>query len=293
MPFRRAQFGNCFGGWDFFYRLVSWLAVSYSELVAIERDMNDLLVVVALVMQIQKGQPVGTATGFFYLKSDVLYLVTNRHVVIDETKGIKPDLLRVKLHTDPKDLTKNVDVDIPLYSNGSAKWHVHENYATKKTDIAVIELEQKKFKTGFFIKALNASNFLPKDLRITTGEDVIVIGFPRGLSDTEHNLPLVRNAMISSAYGVQFQGNPLFLVDANLHPGMSGSPVMTKPKDVWPDTQGGTRFFTGSPTFFLGAFSATLGVTLPTGQQEQLGLGAVWYGYLIEEIVDSFTRKKT
>jgi S1-C subfamily serine protease len=55
--------------------------------------MSDLLVVVALVLQIQNGQPVGTATGFFYVKNDTIYFVTNRHVVIDETKGIKSDLL--------------------------------------------------------------------------------------------------------------------------------------------------------------------------------------------------------
>ena len=253
--------------------------------------MNELLLVVSLIVQIQTGRPVGTATGFFYVKNDVVYFVTNRHVVLDEAKGIKPDLLRLKLHTDPNDLTKNADADIPLYSKGVAQWHVHKDFAAKGIDIAVIEIDQKKFKSGLLIKALNSTNFLPKDLRITTGEDVIVIGYPRGLSDVTHNLPIVRNATISSAYGIEFQSNPLFLVDANLHPGMSGSPVVTKPKDVWPDIQGGTRFFTGSPTFFLGVFSATLGVNLPTGQQEQLGLGTVWYGNLIEEIADSIGKK--
>ena len=255
--------------------------------------MNVLLLVVSLVILIQSNRPVGMATGFFYVKNDIVYFVTNRHVVVDETKGIKPDLLRVKLHTDLKDLTKNVDLDIPLYANGVERWHVHKDYAARKIDIAVIELDQSKFKTGFVIQALNASNFIPKNLKISTGEDVIVIGFPRGLSDIKHNLPIVRNAMISSAYGIEFDGSPLFLVDANLNPGMSGSPVMTKPKDVWPTVEGGTSFFTGSPTFFLGVFSATLSFNLPTGQQEQLGLGFVWYGYLIEEIIDSINKEGT
>jgi S1-C subfamily serine protease len=253
--------------------------------------MNELLLVVSLVFQIQNGRPVGTATGFFYLKNETIYFVTNRHVVLDETKAIKPDALRIKVHTDSNDLTKNTDIDIPLYVGTAPRWHVHNDYSSKRIDIAVIELDQQRFKSGLLIKALNSTNFLAKDLKITTGEDVIVMGYPRGLSDSTHNLPIVRNATISSAYGIDFQGSPLFLVDANLYPGMSGSPVMTKPKDVWPDTQGGTRLFTGSPTFFLGVFSATLGVNLPTGQQEQLGLGAVWYGGLIEEIIDSMTKK--
>lgn len=254
--------------------------------------MKELLLVVTMVLQIQNGKPIGSSTGFFYTSEGIIYFVTNRHVVRDEKKRVKPDTLRIKVHLDANDLDKNKDIDIPLYTSGKAKWHVHKDYSKRNIDIAVIELEQDVFKKGLFIKALNPSNFIPKDLLVTTGEDVMVIGFPRGLSDTTNNLPLVRNAMISSAYGIEFQGSPLFLIDANLHPGMSGSPVMTKPKNSWPDTQGGVRFFTGTPTFFLGIFSASLGIKLPTGKQEQLGLGAVWYGYLIQEVVDSIKEKK-
>lgn len=252
--------------------------------------INEILVTVTLIIQIQDGQQVGTATGFFYIRNDVVYFVTNRHVIVDEEKGIKPHTLRVKLHLDPNDMTKNVDFDIPLYSAGLARWHVHPDYTVKKIDVAVVELDQRALRAGHFLKGLSASNFFPKKYVIQPGEDVMVIGFPRGLSDSTHNLPLVRNAMISSAYGFDFRGNPFFLVDANLHPGMSGSPVITKPKNVWPDEKGNIDFLTGSPMYFLGVHSATLGLTLPSGE-EPLGLGTVWYGYLIEEIIDSFEKK--
>ena len=252
--------------------------------------INEILAVVILIIQIQSGQPVGTATGFFYARNDIVYMVTNRHVVLDEEKGIKPDTLRVKLHEDPKDMTKNVDFDIPLYTNDSVKWHVHSDYKTKKIDVAVIEIDQKSLKAGHFIKELSSSNFLPKEFVIQPGEDVMVIGFPRGFSDSTHNLPLVRNAMISSAYSVDFQGSPFFLIDANLHPGMSGSPVITKPKNTWPDDKGNINILTGSPMYFLGVHSATIVLPLSSGK-ESLGLGTVWYGYLIEEIIDSFEKK--
>ena len=90
--------------------------------------MSELLFVVSLVTMIQNGNPVGTATGFFYAKNDAVYFVTNRHVVIDGPKGLKPDLLRIRLHTTLDDLTKNVERDIPLYKNGKATWHVHKDY---------------------------------------------------------------------------------------------------------------------------------------------------------------------
>jgi S1-C subfamily serine protease len=252
--------------------------------------INEILAVVILIIQIQSGQTVGTATGFFYIRNDVVYLVTNRHVILDEEKGIKPDTLRVKLHEDPKDMTKNVDFDIPLYSDDSVKWHMHSDYKTKKIDVAVIEIDQGALRAGHFIKGLSSSNFLPKEYVIQPGEDVMVIGFPRGFSDSTHNLPLVRNAMISSAYGVDFQGSPFFLIDANLHPGMSGSPVITKPKNTWPDDKGNINILTGSPMYFLGVHSATIVLPLLSGK-ESLGLGTVWYGYLIEEIIDSFEKK--
>jgi S1-C subfamily serine protease len=253
--------------------------------------MSELLVVVALVLQIQNGQPIGTATGFFYTKNDTIYFVTNHHVVIDETKGIKSDLLKVRLHTDPNDLTKNGDVDIPLYTNGAAKWHVHPDYSTKKIDIAIVEIDQDSLKPYYF-KALSVAVFLPKQFPLALGEDVMVIGFPRGVSDTTHNLPINRSAMISSAHRIDFRGNPQFLVDANLHPGMSGSPVMTRAKSIWATSDGDLKAYKEPVPYFLGVLSDTLGVNLPTGQQEQLGLGTVWYGYLIEEIIDSMSQKK-
>ena len=44
---------------------------------------------------------------------------------------------------------------------------------------------------------------------------------------------------------------------------------------------------TGSPTYFLGVFSATLSVKVSATEDEALGLGAVWYASIIEEIIAS------
>jgi S1-C subfamily serine protease len=234
---------------------------------------------------VQGGKAVGTATGFFYLKNDRIYFVTNRHVVLDETKGLKPDELVVRLHANPKDLTANVERRIPLYRGATPTWHVHKNYPRVPIDVAVIDLE-KQVTDSVVIKALSSSTFIPERFVISPGEDVMVVGFPRGLSDSVHNLPLVRTALISSAYGIDFEGLPTFLVDANLHPGTSGSPVLTRPKNIWSDRDGNTNMLTGSPTYFLGVFSATVSVRV-SGTSEALGLGQVWYARLIDEIIDA------
>lgn len=237
--------------------------------------MTDLFLIVALITMLQGGTGVGTATGFFYQKNNTIYLVTNRHVVVDETKGIKPEALSLKLHTDPQDLTKNVDRTIPLYKNGNPTWHVHKNYNKIPIDVAVVEVEQEQLTKGARVAHLSSKAlYQTGQFRLQPGEDVIVLGFPRGYSDRKHNLGLMRNALISSAYGVDFDGFPMFLVDANLHPGMSGSPVLTKPRTMIPSKKG--FIVSQTPvTYFLGVFSGTLGVVLPSQKQDPLGLGAV------------------
>lgn len=252
--------------------------------------IHDILAVSVLITQMQGGQPVGTATGFFYESGGNVYLVTNRHVVIDEKANVRPDSLRLRLHVSPDDTTKNVDFDVPLYKNENAMWHVHPTYPKPPIDVAVVTVDQAALKKDHFFKVLSSATFLPEKLVIVPGEDVMVIGFPRGVSDVQNNLPLIRNTMIASAYGVPFQGQPMFLIDANLHPGTSGSPVVTKPKNAWQDTDGNLGFYTGTPMYLLGVHSATLSVKVQ-GADEALGLGAVWYAAVIQEIIDSIPKK--
>jgi S1-C subfamily serine protease len=275
----------------------------------LETNMNDLFFLVALVTMLQGGQEVGKATGFFYSKDNTTYFVTNRHVVINEEEGLKADALKLRLHAHAKDLTKNVDRIIPLYQGDRPRWHVHKDYSKVPIDIAVIEVEPKLL-SGTSRTFLNNKSLYSKDrTAFIPGEDIVVIGFPRGLSDTTHNLALMRNALISSAYGINFRGQPVFLIDGNLHKGMSGSPVMTKPRTLIPSRTGFT--IAHEPvTAFLGVFSATLSAVIPVKQkkeaaekknerlkneematqEEALGLGIVWYGDLIEEIIENIRR---
>lgn len=248
--------------------------------------VDRLLATIVMVIQLQAGKPIGSATGFFYADNSNIFLITNRHVVLDEKKGHRPDALRLKLNGVSGVLGKGVDFDVPLYHDSSPVWLTHPKYPNPPIDVVAIPLDYKALMKDHFLVTLSSANFLPDDLALGTGEDVMAIGFPRGLSDQEHNLPIARNAMISSAYGVPFQGFPLFLIDANMHPGMSGSPVFTRQKNLWQRKSGGVDAFASERTFLLGVHSATLGVELPTGQ-EPLGLATVWDAQVIEDIIEA------
>lgn len=238
--------------------------------------ITDLVVTVTRVLQLQADTEVGRASGFFYLNRERLFLVTNRHVVIDEQRGHRPDALKIRVHTDPKNIARNTDVVIPLYEGAEKRWLESEE---TNADIAAIELNRTEME-GHIIKAFSASNMPPNEVIIDIGEPVLVLGYPLGFYDDAHNLPIIRNAILASVYPVPFRRNPYFLIDGRLHEGMSGSPIITKPSPIRP-TKTGISFMSGPVTYFLGILSHTFPV--PTGV-EPLDLSAVWFASLVERI---------
>ena len=246
--------------------------------------IHEIVTTVSFIQLVKDGTEVGSATGFFYTRGDDLFLVTNKHVVRDEEKGVVPDLLRLRLHRDPNDLTNNGDYDVPLYAAGEPLWRTPPDHSA--ADVALLRLNKAKITSTFFIKALSAASFLPENYPLHPGEDVFVMGYPLGFHDEHHNLPVFRNAMIASVYGVPFKTLPLFLTDANLHPGTSGSPVITKPKSAWVDANGNTHIVTGTVYYLVGVHSGTVAPRVTGGIP--VGLGAAWYAKLIEDTAASF-----
>lgn len=232
-------------------------------------------ITVAPTIPMKKGKQLGIATAFFYSSAGEIYLVTNRHVLLDETENHYPDTLRLRIHVDPRDLTKNESFDLPLYLGQKTAWLEHPSGVP---DIAILPLTPDQI-DGWIIAALSSKDFPPQDLRVSPGEDLILIGYPRGFHDEVANLPTVRSASTASAYPLPFRGKPFFVIDARLHTGMSGSPVLTKPSTIVV-TDSGTGMFSSPVSFFLGIFSGFY-----DWKDEPSGLNVVWFGRLIEEIL--------
>jgi hypothetical protein len=147
-----------------------------------------------------------------------------------------------------------------------------------------VKLDKTSVTARFFVRAWSKESFLPSNYPLDPGVDIFIMGYPLGFYDDKNNLPVFRNA----SYGTDFQNLPMFLTDANLHPGTSGSPVITKPKNTWVDDKGNTAIVTGTVYYLLGVHSSTVGVTLPGQPPTPLGLGGAWYARLIEEIAAQF-----
>lgn len=222
----------------------------------------------------------GSATGFFFQQGVEKYLVTNRHVVVDEKSEDFPDALIIKVHTSPQTLTQSRDIKIPLYSAGKPIWLEHPTLR-KKVDVVVLNIGTL-LQPQDVVACWKADHFLPPDVIVDLGAAVAVMGYPMGFYDSVHNLPIVRSGTVASAYRVNFRGEPLFLIDANLHPGTSGSPVFVPASTSRRTSQG----------VGIGSYSAAL-LGINSGGYSvggvDLGLNAAWYSGLIPDIVGGQT----
>ena len=63
--------------------------------------------------------------------------------------------------------------------------------------------------------------------KIYAGQKILFVGYPKGFFDTKNFLPVVRSGSIASIPSIDFEGRKQLLIDAQVFPGSSGSPVFT------------------------------------------------------------------
>lgn len=57
-------------------------------------------------------------------------------------------------------------------------------------------------------------------------EDVYYFGYPKGVYDKLNFTPIARRGITASPYRLDFDGRPCFIIDGQIYPGSSGSPVV-------------------------------------------------------------------
>lgn len=237
----------------------------------------------------------GYGTGFFYNLNDETYLVTNKHVV----DGDDVDEIRIFLRKH-RDLLNLEWVDISLEDGVGEDWYEHPANPELDFDIdvAVIPLSRTLSPFSEYINTTEetrsietGSTAFTPDL-IMSGEELLaggdmamIIGYPAEFVDTNTYFPILRNGRIASPLGMPFQGKPLFITDALMYEGTSGSPVVAGPETLKNPATGGLR--TSSQGFgLLGIHSETYKRPSESGG-ERLNLNAAWYADLINEIISA------
>ena len=167
------------------------------------------------------------ATGFFFARDGRLFLVTNRHVVRDEPSAHQPDRIEIELHVDDDNVGVVVPFSIPLYVDATPVWREVADSAGV-VDVVVIELSREALPDVLSLHAFTPDHLLADLDAIEVGAAVRIVGFPLGFHDTIHHLPVARQAVVASAFGIRFQGEGFFLTDARMHRGTSGAPVVAR-----------------------------------------------------------------
>lgn len=232
------------------------------------------------VSTFQGDQPLTNASGFFFERGERLFLVTSRHVVIDENTQHFPDRLVIELHTDASNLTLSTGFSVPLYHGGSAAWRQGGD-SGGDIDVAVIELQRAALPKEAVFRTFSPDHLQADHEDVPAGQSLLVVGFPLGFHDVVHHLPVVRHAVIASPYGIRFQGQGYFLTDARTHRGTSGAAVVMR--DASADAHA-----VSLPWKLLGVHSARMDMgNRDRVLDESLGLNCAWYADILLTLTEA------
>ena len=220
------------------------------------------------------------ATGFYFEHEKKRYLITNRHVVVKEDEEKYPDHLVAQVHLSATSPDPVRSITIPLYdSDKKPVWLEHpENRRINKTedrfDLVALKVDDQ-IRESDYVECWKMDRIKPANVRLDVGDQVLIVGYPLFFFDRKHNLPIVRTGTIATPYKAVFQNKPVFLVDANLQGGTSGSPVVVPQSNIRERGEAG---------FALGEYPPYL-VGINSAKYEALGLNVVWYASLLRDIV--------
>jgi len=233
--------------------------------------IEPLLLTAARVSTFEGKRPLTGASGFFFERDGRLFLVTSRHVVMDEPSKHFPDRIEIELHTDASNLTRSIGFSVLLYLDGKSVWRQGKD-AGGGIDVAVIELDRSALPKSVVMRCFTPAHLQRSLQEVEVGASLLIVGFPLGFHDTLHHLPVVRQAIIASSFGVRFQGLGYFLTDARTHSGTSGAPVVMHSPSAEAQL----------PWKLLGVHSARMDMATRDLQlDESLGLNCAWYADIL------------
>lgn len=177
--------------------------------------IEPLLLTAARLCTFNQHQQLTNASSFFFARDERLFLVTSRHVMIDAQNQHFPDRIEIELHSDPDNIAQSIGISIPLYRDGESLWRQGLD-TTGEIDVAVIELDRAALPATALYRAFTPEHLYGPTAEVEVGTSLLVVGFPLGFHDTLHHMPVVRQAVIASSFGLRFQSKGYFLSDARL-----------------------------------------------------------------------------
>ena len=113
---------------------------------------DPLLLAAARVNTFDGYRLLTNASGFFFERGERLFLVTSRHVMIDEPSKHFPDRIEIELHTDARNMAVSTGFSMRLYQDGKSVWRQGTDTGGE-VDVAVIEIHRDALPTTVVFRA--------------------------------------------------------------------------------------------------------------------------------------------
>ncbi len=235
--------------------------------------IDSLLLAATRIATFEHERGLTNASGFLFERDERLFVVTSRHVLFDEPSGHFPNRIEIEVHTHRTDLGQSRSVQLMLYRDGKSLWRQGEDTGGE-IDVAMLEIDRAAMPVDSVYSAFTPAHLHLPPAQVEVGSSALIVGFPLGFHDTLHHLPVVRQSVLASAFGIRFQGKGYFLTDARTHRGTSGAPVVMRDRDAADDAP--------LPWRVLGVHSARLDMAnRDLEQDESLGLNCAWYADIL------------
>ena len=204
-------------------------------------------------IETRNNNSIGTGTGFFFNFNidgqKIPFVVTNKHVVRGMEEGVF--FMTEDDGNGSPIYTRHVKISTTDFENA---WLMHPD---NSIDLCImpmtytIKFALNNLHKQLFFKAFE-STIVPnqeqlKELDIA--ENILMIGYPNGLWDSVHNMPIVRRGITATDVNLCHNGKREFVIDAACFPGSSGSPIILYNKGQYSDKYGNIKI--GSSRLYL------------------------------------------